>query len=477
MTSLDRALTAASPRRSPVALGLPLPSLLIHAGVAALWASLFACAFVLHGVYAWSAGVAYVVYDTILLAFVFRQTLRLFKTPAPSALPDQRRTLGVIVAAYNEATVLPSTLAGLAAQSDRPDQIVIADDGSTDGTLDLLSQQYGLEPPLLGCLSEPSPVMPNLRWLRMPHGGKARTLNGALGLIDAEIVMTVDADTKLDRGAVAAMRDAFSADPNLVAATGVLTPVCGRDAAGRFFQWFQTYEYIRNFLSRFAWMQLNSLLLISGAFAGYRRAAVNRVGGFDPDCLVEDYELSHRLLRYGANHGLGWRTGVIGQARAVTEAPSTIPSFLRQRRRWFGGFLQTQYRYRDMVGDRAYGWLGLAMLPVKAIDTMQPVYGLTALGILLAALLQGHVPVLVPVAGVIAAKITIDLAFHLWSVRLYRRWIGDRTSASLFYALLAALAEPFSFQILRHTGAALGWAAFLTGRASWGVQRRLGLAA
>jgi len=39
-------------------------------------------------------------------------------------------------------------------------------------------------------------------------------------------------------------------------------------------------------------------------------------------------------------------------------------------------------------------------------------------------------------------------------------------------ALVAALAEPFTFQLLRHSGAALGWVAFLTGQRSWGRQTR-----
>ena len=44
----------------------------------------------------------------------------------------------------------------------------------------------------------------------------------------------------------------------------------------------------------------------------------------------------------------------------------------------FAGFLQTQYWNRDMTGNRRYGALGLLMMPVKAIDTVQPIYGLTA---------------------------------------------------------------------------------------------------
>ncbi len=99
------------------------------------------------------------------------------------------------------------------------------------------------------------------------------------------------------------------------------------------------------------------------------------VGGFDTDCLVEDYELIHRLHRHAQANGLPWTVRVLGDAQAHTDAPSSTGAFLRQRRRWFGGFLQTQFWYRAMVGDRRYGWLGVAMLPVKAIDTLQPLYG------------------------------------------------------------------------------------------------------
>jgi hypothetical protein len=59
-------------------------------------------------------------------------------------------------------------------------------------------------------------------------------------------------------------------------------------------------------------------------------------------------------------------------------------AFLRQRRRWFGGFLQTQWWYRAMIGDRQMGRLGTVMLPTKAVDTF----------------------------------------FHLWAMRRYRIWVN-----------------------------------------------------
>ena len=47
---------------------------------------------------------------------------------------------------------------------------------------------------------------------------------------------------------------------------------------------------------------------------------------------------------------------------------------------------------------------------------------------------------------------------------------------NLAWAIVAAVIEPFTFQVLRHAGAAFGWASFLTGRRSWGLQLRTDLA-
>jgi cellulose synthase/poly-beta-1,6-N-acetylglucosamine synthase-like glycosyltransferase len=357
------------------------------------------------------------------------------------------------------------------AQNDPPDQILIADDGSTDALGETLARLYRLATPSTGAISRATAGRTEIGWLRLVHGGKARALNAAMPRIDSDIVVTVDADTLLDPGAIGAMRRAFAAEPELVAATGVLKPICGPQPVARIFEWFQHYEYIRNFLSRYAWMRLDSLLLISGAFAAFRRDAVLAVGGFDPACLVEDYELIHRLYRHAADSGQDWRVRVIGGARARTDAPAGPLAFLRQRRRWFGGFLQTQHWNRDMVGNRRYGHLGTAMLPVKTLDRLQPIYGLVAFAILIYVLVRGQFGIVLPILLVMLAKILIDLTFHLWSLRRYADWTGQPYQAFV-PAVLAALVEPFSFQLLRHLGAAWGWVTFLAGRQTWSRSAR-----
>jgi len=485
--TLEQVRRRVSPRYAAPA-GLAWPALLIHGTLTLLWLVLFVRAFLPDGLWSWTAGLVYILYDTALLVFVFVQTLPLLGRGAGAAPhpgtgahgvepATQRPSLAVVVAAHDEEAVLAATLRALLDQTEPPERIVVADDGSGQRTLALLSREFALGTPLVGHLGAPSLPHPTLGWLRLPHGGKAAALNRAVQMLDHEVVVTVDADTLLDRDAIRAMRDAFAREPRLVAATGVPLPVCDGSLGGRLFEWFQTYEYLRNFLSRYAWSRMDSLLLISGAFAGYRRQALVEVGGFDADCLVEDYELIHRLKRYGAIEGLDWTTAVLGSALARTEAPATLGAFLRQRRRWFGGFLQTQTWYRDMIGNSRYGRLGLFMLPVKAADTLQPVYGLTAAALLIGDLATGHGGVALAITGVIAAKIALDLCFHLWSVLVFRRWLGVTARTSLPSAVLASLIEPFCFQILRHLGAASGWIVYLTGRSSWGRQTRGGLAA
>jgi cellulose synthase/poly-beta-1,6-N-acetylglucosamine synthase-like glycosyltransferase len=471
LPSLDQTLRAISPRFTPPPRYFAGPLIWLFA--VALFIALFAQGFIRMGVAAWAVGLVYVLYDTALLLFVFGKTRALRSPQVNRGSPSEAAlTTTVIIAAYNEAPVLEATVEALRCQKPPPDQILIADDGSDDDTAAVLARIYGFALPELGSMIA-SPDIPNLHWLRVPRGGKAVALNTAIARIESDLIITVDADTLLTPGALAAMCDAFNSEPALAAATGVLHPICGNSASGRLFQWFQTYEYVRNFLSRYAWMETNSLLLISGAFAGFRRTALVGIGGFDADSLVEDYEVMHRIHRFSHDNDLGWIVRVVGGAQASTDSPGSLMPFLRQRRRWFAGFLQTQYWNRDMIGNGRFGPLGTAMLPVKALDTVQPLYGLAAFGLLVYFFVTGNLVIAIPIIIAMAAKVVIDLLYLLWSLRLYRHWTGHRIGAG--GALAAALIEPVTFQLLRHIGAAWGWVVFLTGRQVWGASARGGI--
>jgi cellulose synthase/poly-beta-1,6-N-acetylglucosamine synthase-like glycosyltransferase len=465
-TPLEAAFRLNSPRLNP------RPATPFGAGVlvtaAIFWLVAIVAAFRGEGLLAFAVGVVSIAYDFTQLSFVAVQARKLFKTPAPPTAPSSPLTLSVIVAAFNEAQALPATLERLLAQTRPADQILVADDGSQDDTGAVLTERYGLASPRLGDLA----VSGSVSWLRLPHRGKARTLNAALERTTSEIVVTVDADTLLDPDALAEIRRAF-ADPALIVGGGVLEPRCRGGVVGAVLQTFQRYEYVRNFLGRFAWSELDSLLLISGAFAAFRTSAVREVGGFDPASLTEDYELIHRLHRKAREAGRDAKVRIIGAAFATTDAPASVPAFLRQRRRWFAGFLQTQYWNRDMIGARRYGALGMAMLPVKSLDTAQPFYGLAGFVLLIVFGLTGRWEAFLPATGVTAAKIAIDLVNTVYGLEAHRRWTGGRAPRRLWLGIACILVEPFTFQPLRYLGAVRGWASLVAGDLSWGRQSRM----
>ena len=437
--------------------------------------------FAFKGIASWSIGLVYIAYDSILLGFmvvssqiaVMRQERhKKGGTLASSPSKEKRPTLSVLICARNERLVLPECLRALKAQSEPAEEIVVLDDGSTDTMVDWLTTEYALdfEPHGASALGQ-SKLWPALRVWRKPNSGKADSLNIGWKMAQGEIVVTLDADTYIEPEALAAIRDSFVEDPDLGIAGGVLIPVCHRTAWAPFFQFFQTFEYARGFLWRLTWMQYDMLLLISGAFAAYRRTVLETAGGFDVTSWVEDYELTHRIYRDIYDKGQHVTVKTISGARGTTDAPATVNTFLNQRRRWFAGFIATHFKYRDMVGNGRYGAMGRYMLCLKTLDLLLPIYALAAGAVLASILLIRHFLYFF-IVKLIVAKLVFDLTLHAYSIILYQRWLGMPLSRKLWIQSLGAtLTEPFVFQIMRQLGAVLGWLAFLRGKINWMPQR------
>ena len=130
--SLEQRLVTESPRLTPRI--VPLISQLITVSTVVVYFLLLWPAFFRQNLAAWSIGIAYILYDTALLVFTASQIARLKRAKSTSAIGLTRQTLGVVIAAHNEAAVLGVTIDHLVAQGDPPDLILIADDGSDDAT-------------------------------------------------------------------------------------------------------------------------------------------------------------------------------------------------------------------------------------------------------------------------------------------------------------------------------------------------------
>ena len=241
--------------------------------------------------------------------------------PAPLGL-----AVSVIVPAYNEEVGIEQTVRTLAA-SDFPDvEIVVVDDGSTDRTSAIVEQ-------LMAEIS-------TLRLVRQANAGKAHALNTGLTSSSGDIVVLVDGDTVFEPDTVRWLV-APLIDPGVGAVSGN-TKVGNR--GGLLGRW-QHIEYAVGFnLDRRLFDLTNCMQTVTGAIGAFRRSAVEGVGGIPTDTLAEDTDLTIAL-------GVaGWRVAYEGQARAWTEAPSTLRQLWSQRYRWGYGMMQAVWKHRHAIG-------------------------------------------------------------------------------------------------------------------------------
>lgn len=75
-------------------------------------------------------------------------------------------------------------------------------------------------------------------------------------------------------------------------------------------------------------------IMLGGTSNHFRTAALRRVGGWDPWNVTEDADIGFRLVRAG-----GYMADL--PSRTLEEAPATLRAWLKQRRRWHKGYLQT----------------------------------------------------------------------------------------------------------------------------------------
>ncbi len=376
----------------------------------------------------------------------------------PRAVP----TIDVIIPAWNEATSLPATLESVLSQVPQPQQVIICDDGSRDDTLASLAEAYGLEH---GGRLRRSRSHPSLRLLAKEHGGKGDSINQGVAVSEAAVVLIIDADTELLPGALAALEHSFAREPDLDAVSGTLLPRCPPTPQGRLFAGFQRYEYARNHLWRLAWSQLDASLIISGACSAFRRQTLLDIGGFDPSSWVEDYEIIYRLQRHRRDHGDRCRVRVEPALAVRTEAPDRIGVFLRQRRRWAGGFLDTLIHYRSMVGNCRYGVLGMLYLSHNTYTVASFLYPLA--WFLASLALLGEPPARLRALGLLALiSGLVGVLLTGLSLQLYRRAFG-RGDVSVPGALIELSLRPFFYIPLNLLSHIWGYASSLSRRQSW----------
>lgn len=293
--------------------------------------------------------------------------------------------ISIIIPAYNEEACIVDSVDALRLLEYSEFEIVVVDDGSTDGTLARLIDAYRLtashQPLRVQVPCQPverlmtSQRIPNLVVITKQNGGKSDAINAGINASRYPLVCISDADAVLEKDALQRVVRPFLERPReTIAAAGIVRIVNGcRVSVGRVTKVgiprnplaaLQTVEYLRAFLAtRTAWSRLGALFLVSGAFGVFRKDAVVEVGGFSTSTLGEDLELVLHMHMHFRQQRRPFRIVFIPDPVVWTEAPETLRTLRRQRDRWHRGLVECLWRYRTMVFRPRYGLLGGVALP------------------------------------------------------------------------------------------------------------------
>ena len=253
--------------------------------------------------------------------------------------PAFEPSVSVIIPAYNEVRVIEASVRRVLASDYPALQVIVADDGSKDGTSAAVSAAFGDDP--------------RVTLLTLRNGGKAAALNCALIDATGEVVIALDADTQFEPLTIRRLARWF-ADPRIGAVAGDARVGNRVNLVTR----WQAVEYITaQNLERRALAGFDAITVVPGAVGAWRRAALSAVGGYPEDTLAEDQDLTIAIQR------AGWRVTYDPRAVAWTEAPETFRALARQRYRWAFGTLQCLWKHRAVLWRRKPSGLALVGLP------------------------------------------------------------------------------------------------------------------
>ena len=283
------------------------------------------------------AATGLVVVRGIIVALLAARHHRRVRDLAPGVSPPP--PLSIIIAAYNEAKVIQSTIESVLDTAYKGEiELIVVDDGSTDATAEIVGRLADAEP--------------RLRFYSQRNGGKSSALRAALTMTRQEIIVFLDADTRFERGTLDALIAPF-ADETVGAVSGHAKVGNTR----RFIARCQDLEYTCGFnLDRRAYAEWNCITVAPGAVSALQRTALEAAGGFSLDTLAEDTDLTLCL------HRVGFRVAYAHDAIAWTEAPETFRTLAKQRFRWAFGTLQCLWKHADLVFNpdfKALGWFAL----------------------------------------------------------------------------------------------------------------------
>ena len=234
--------------------------------------------------------------------------------------------VSVIIAGYNEADTIAKTMESVWNRYPCA-QMIVVDDGSNDGMTDAAKKFAAGRPGILVIR-------------RDRRGGKSSALNIGLHYATSEIIVTVDADSRLSENAIYELLQPLQ-DPKVAA---VSATVLAWNPLASLAAFLQAYEYRQTiFISRMSRGRIGMLGIVSGAFGAFRTSVLKQLGGWDVG-PGEDGDLILRIRK------AGHRVGVAPYANCFTNVPTSWVRLFWQRCRWDRTVITFECRKHEEMG-------------------------------------------------------------------------------------------------------------------------------
>lgn len=413
----------------------------------------------------------------------------------PDAFTGYEPQISIIVPAYNEAATIANSIRSLLQLKYSEYEVIVVSDGSTDGTVEILRQEFGLRP-FPEAYGHDLPTQPvratyhsskyaNVRVIDKENGGKADSLNAGINLSIYPLFCCIDADSILSQDSLYRVVQPFLLDHRTIAAGGTIRVANGCSVENglvkkvglpsSFLALLQTVEYLRAFMSgRQGWSPLNAMLIISGAFGLFRKEAVLKVGGYRTNTIGEDMELVMRLHHHYRLNGQPYRITYVPDPVCWTEVPEDLRTLRNQRIRWQRGLCDSLAGHFELCGHSKGGMVGWVAFPFMAIfEWLGPTFEMIGYVLLLVGLalnlVSWHVWVVCMFVAVglgvtlsLSALLMEEMTFHL-----YQR------PSDFLKLLCASVLENFGYRQLNSFWRLIGLFRWIRGtKAEWGKMIR-----